>query len=111
MIKQLRHFENFHIILWLIKDSCWLFHFKVGGVIMVIPTIAMAFFIAYKTKDYMQLLLPNIAVCCWISANAVWMLGEFFDFNHIWYAFSFFLTGIVVIVFYFLKYRKHEDPV
>jgi uncharacterized membrane protein YoaK (UPF0700 family) len=110
MTKQLRHFENFHIILWLIKDSCWLMHYKVAGVIMVVPTVAMAIYIAYRTRKRMPLLLPNIAVCCWIFANATWMMGEFFDFNHVPFALSSFLAGIVVIAFYFLKYRKYDEP-
>ncbi|MES2781130.1 MAG: hypothetical protein V4651_14650 [Bacteroidota bacterium] len=98
-----------HIVLWLIKDTCWLLHFRIGGVIMAFPTIAMAIYIAVKTRKEMHLLLPNLSVCCWICANVVWMLGEFFDFNHIPYALSFFLSGIVCIAYYFIRYNKHPE--
>ena len=111
MTKQIRHFENFHIILWLIKDSCWLLHYKIAGVMMIIPTVGMALYIAYRTRAHMHLLLPNIAVCCWISANAVWMLGEFFDFNHVPFALALFLSGIVVIALYFIRYRNYGEPI
>jgi hypothetical protein len=111
MVKDIRNFENFHIVLWLIKDSCWLMHFKTGGVIMVIPTIAMAFYIAFKTRKIIHLLLPNLAVCCWINANAFWMLGEFFDFNHIPFSLTFFLSGIVIIAYHFIRYGKHQENI
>jgi hypothetical protein len=106
MLKHLRHIENFHIVLWLIKDSCWLVHFKTGGVVMVIPTIGMAVYLAVKTRKQMHLLLPNLSVCAWICANATWMLGEFFDFNHIPLALAFFLSGIAIITHYFIRYSK-----
>jgi hypothetical protein len=41
---KIRFIENFHIVLWLIKDSCWLVQFKIGGVIMIVPTIGMALY-------------------------------------------------------------------
>jgi hypothetical protein len=111
MLKHIRHLENIHIILWLIKDSCWLLHFKVGGVIMVIPTVFMAIYIAYKTRKTMNLFLPNLAVCCWIAANAIWMLGEFFDFYHVPFALTFFFLGLVVIAYYFSSYKQLENDV
>jgi hypothetical protein len=110
MMKQLRHFENFHIALWLIKDSCWLMHYKAAGVFMIVPTVLMALLIAVKTRHNIYLLLPNLAVCCWIFANAAWMLGEFYDFDHVPYALTFFLSGIVVIALYFIRYSRHEEP-
>lgn len=78
---------------------------------MVIPTIAMAIYIALKTRKQMHLLLPNLAVCCWINANAFWMLGEFFDFNHIPISLTFFLSGIAIIAYYFMRYSKHPDDI
>jgi hypothetical protein len=101
--------ENFHIVLWLVKDTCWLTHFKTGGVIMIIPTLFMAFYLAWKTRQSISVFLPNLAVCFWISANAVWMLGEFFDFNHVPYALASFLIGIVVISMYLFRYKTESD--
>jgi uncharacterized membrane protein YoaK (UPF0700 family) len=106
---KIRFIENFHIVLWLIKDSCWLVQFKIGGVIMIVPTIGMALYLAWKTRHEMELLLPNLAVCCWIFANAIWMLGEFFDFNHIPYALTSFCLGIIVITLYLLRYKTSSN--
>lgn len=78
---------------------------------MVIPTIAMAVYIALKTRKQIHLLLPNLAVCCWICANASWMLGEFFDFNHIPLALTFFLSGIAIIAYYFARYSNHPENI
>ena len=50
---------------------------KLLGVIMVVPTVAIAAIIVYvsrKTKD----IYLNLAVLCWILANSYWMCIEFF---------------------------------
>ncbi|MFM9007686.1 MAG: hypothetical protein ACKORE_03805 [Bacteroidota bacterium] len=30
-----RAYENFHIVLWLLKDTCWVSDFKTAGLIMI----------------------------------------------------------------------------
>ncbi len=102
-MKNIRQFENLHIILWLIKDSCWLMHFKTGGTIMVIPTILVAFHLAWKTRKNKKLFLPNLAVCLWICANATWMLGEFYGFSFQLPAISFFILGVIAIASFFIS--------
>lgn len=74
----IRKYENVHILLWLLKDLCWVCLWKTGGMIMIVPTVLMAFFITWKTRFDRTELLHNLAVCCWILANSVWMTGEFF---------------------------------
>jgi hypothetical protein len=78
MLKNLRDFENFHILLWLAKDVCWVTEFEIGGAIMVAPTLLLAMFITYKGRRDKADLFHNLAVVCWIAANSVWMLGEFY---------------------------------
>src|ERR1700751_3227024 len=73
----LRHFENLHIPLWLLKDTCWMMEWKTLGIVMIVPTVSVALYLAYKsqkTKDF----FINLAVLFWISANAYWMCCEFF---------------------------------
>jgi hypothetical protein len=108
---KIRLVENLHIILWLIKDTCWLLEFKIGGVIMIFPTVFVAIYLAWKTRHDMSLLLPNLSVCFWIFANVSWMLGEFFDFNHVPYALTSFSIGIVAISLYILRYRKQSQTI
>ena len=108
---KIRLLENLHIILWLVKDTCWLLQFKIGGIIMIFPTVFMAFYLAWKTRHDMSILLPNLAVCFWICANVVWMLGEFFDFNHIPYALASFSIGIVIISIYIIRYHDHSETI
>lgn len=108
---KIRLVENLHIILWLIKDTCWLLEFKIGGIIMIIPTVFVALYLAWKTRYEMSLLLPNLAVCFWIFANVSWMLGEFFDFNHVPYALTSFSIGIVAISLYILRYRQPSESI
>jgi uncharacterized membrane protein YoaK (UPF0700 family) len=107
-MRDFRLIENFHIVLWLIKDTCWLLQFKTGGVIMIVPTVGLALYLALKTRKSLNAFLPNLAVCFWIIANGIWMMGEFFDFNHIPFACTSFMLGIVSISLYLLRYR---DPV
>ncbi|MBK8339789.1 MAG: hypothetical protein IPK99_07230 [Flavobacteriales bacterium] len=69
--------ENFHIVLWLVKDSCWVLNWKWLGIAMVIPTVGMALYIAWKHRADRYEFLHALATVFWISANSTWMVGEF----------------------------------
>jgi hypothetical protein len=77
-LKQLQEYENLHIFLWLLKDACWLTVWKTGGLIMAVPTIIVALHLTWLKRHNINEFLHNIAVCNWIIANTIWMLGEFF---------------------------------
>lgn len=97
-----RKSENFHILLWLLKDLCWVMDFEVMGLIMIVPTIAVAVYITVLARKTYSELLHNLAVVCWICANSVWMIGEFFyrDTTRP-IATVFFVTGLLVIAYYY----------
>jgi hypothetical protein len=103
----LRHYENLHIPLWLLKDTCWMLEWKVLGITMIIPTVSVAMYLAYKSlreKDF----FINLAVLFWICANAYWMCCEFF--NHVELKFyagiPFFLGMICAALFYLSKNKQ-----
>ncbi|MBI2968851.1 MAG: hypothetical protein HYY40_13710 [Bacteroidetes bacterium] len=75
-LKDPGRFENIHIPLWLMKDTCWLLEWKVLGVFMIAPTLLVAVYIAVKTWHVNSFWI-NLAVCCWIVANSWWMICEF----------------------------------
>ncbi|MFD2163178.1 hypothetical protein ACFSJU_12300 [Paradesertivirga mongoliensis] len=109
-MKSVRKVENIHIFLWLLKDSCWVMDFQKLGVFMIMPTVLVAFFITYRTRSIKTELFHNIAVCCWVLANSVWMIGEFFyDDTTRPYATAFFVTGVLVMTYYYLF--LHFKPV
>lgn len=95
--------ENVHILLWLIKDTCWVLNFKWLGMIMIIPTITVAVIIAIRTFNRFSDFMHNCAICCWITANGIWMTGEFF-FNDSLRpeALVFFIAGLFCIIYYYL---------
>lgn len=98
----IREYENLHIALWLLKDTCWVMLFKIPALCMIIPTILVAIYIAWHSRKELSDLWHNIAICCWICANSTWMIGEFFfDDTLRPYAIIFFLTGISSILFYY----------
>ena len=91
--------------MWLLKDICWMMHYKTVGLIIFIPTIILALFlcmITFKTSHF----LPNIAVSCWIGANGTWMLGEFFVFDYKPLSLLLFMSGTLTIAAYFLIKQK-----
>lgn len=106
-MKSIREYENLHIVFWLIKDTCWVSDFKIAGLIMVIPTVIMAFYIAWKSRLEQADLFHNLAVCCWILANCVWMIGEFYyeDGTRL-YAKIFFVLGLLFIGYYYMVVKK-----
>lgn len=103
-----RWIENAHILLWLIKDTCWALEFKPGGIFMIVPTIGVAFYITWQGRRVRAELFHNLAVCLWILANSIWMLGEFFNHETRPYAAGLFITGLVVLAVYYLFYFRKD---
>ena len=68
--------DNMHVLLWLIKDTCWLLEWRALGTFMIAPTIAVAVMLAFRSRGD-RLFWINLAICFWISANAYWMVCEF----------------------------------
>lgn len=103
MFKDLRKYENLHIALWLLKDTCWVMDWKFAGMVMIVPTVLVAVHIAWRSRKNMADLFHNIAVCSWICANGTWMTGEFFfDDATRPIATIFFAIGLLVITVYYI---------
>jgi hypothetical protein len=103
MQQKIRHWENIHIPLWLMKDTCWMLEWRVLGITMIFPTIFVAIYLAWKTRRETEFLI-NLAICFWISANAYWMLCEFFkhvDLKN--YAGFPFVAGLVCVGLFYGK--------
>jgi len=112
-----RKLENLHIVFWLMKDISWCLIWKVLGIAMVIPTLSVAIFIAYRTRQMKSELAHNLAIVFWITANSYWMFSEFFGFDtiHIWGGYEGkhlamipFLTGAFILLYYYLVQRRRE---
>jgi len=100
--KDIREYENLHILMWLLKDTCWVMLWEIGGLIMIIPTIAVAIHITWLRRNFKSDLYHNLAVCFWISANSVWMIGEFFYGDALRpVATAFFLAGLFTVGIYY----------
>lgn len=106
-----RKMENMHIVFWLLKDVAWCMIWKPLGLAMVVPTLAIAIVIAWRTRELASELAHNLAIVFWISANAYWMISEFFHFDavHIWGPFEGkhmalipFTIGISILAWYYL---------
>ncbi len=116
-----RRIENMHIIFWLFKDISWCMEFKTLGVIMVVPTLAIAVWIAIKNRQYVSELCHNLAVVFWITANSFWMISEFFGFDETKILFGLtgkqsamipFCIGLLFLVYYYLIWRpRHKNVV
>jgi hypothetical protein len=103
MSSYIRRYENFHIFLWLLKDVCWLLDFHIGGMIMIVPTVLAAFHITYISRSMRIDFMHNIAVTCWIIANGIWMVGEFYYNDGTRpYALVFFALGLLIVGTYYL---------
>lgn len=101
--KRFRKIENFHIILWLIKDMSWAMVWKPLGLFMILPTVSVALLITWQTRMQKAELYHNLAVDFWIFANCYWMITEFMnrdDLRH--YTIVPFSIGIVFIAIYYI---------
>ena len=75
---RIRATENLHILLWLIKDTCWVQEYRLMGVCMIVPTIAVAIFLTIRTRLVKEEFIHNLAIVFWLCANSIWMIGEFY---------------------------------
>jgi len=112
-----RRLENLHIVFWLFKDISWCMLWRELGIAMVIPTLAVAIYISYRTRSIKSELAHNLAVAFWISANSYWMVSEFYGFDetrivgpyegkHL--AMIPFMIGVLILAWYYLIQRKKE---
>src|ERR1035437_8887860 len=105
-MRKIRHYENLHIPLWLLKDTCWMLQWRALGIAMIIPTISVAIIITIKSwheKD--DEFWINLAVVFWISGNSYWMLCEFFHHEEIKNYAGFPFVAGMISVGYFYKIR------
>lgn len=99
---RLRSFENLHIVLWLLKDTCWVLDYKIPGMVMIVPTVTVALYITWLSRASSAELAHNLAVVCWICANSIWMVGEFFYNDTLRpVATVFFVLGLVMVAVYY----------
>jgi hypothetical protein len=116
-----RKMENLHIVFWLFKDISWCMVWRPLGIVMIVPTLAIAVWIAFKNKKFMSEVCHNFAIVFWISANSFWMISEFFKFDDIIILFGLtgkqtamipFCIGLLFLAFYYLIWRpRHKDTV
>ena len=87
---RIRKMENMHIAFWLMKDISWCMLWKELGITMIVPTLSVAIWIAWKNRHIKSELAHNLAVVLWISANAYWMISDFFYFDtmNVWRDFT-----------------------
>ena len=112
-----RKLENLHIVFWLFKDISWCMIWKELGILMIIPTLSVAIYIAYRTREIRSELAHNLAVAFWISANSYWMISEFFGFDeaHVFGGYEGkhvamipFVIGVIILAWYYLFQRPKE---
>lgn len=70
---------------------------------MIAPTLFVAIKICWDTRKHLADLVHNAAVCFWIGANIVWMLGEFYlNDGTRGIAKVFFYCGMALLAAYYL---------
>lgn len=107
-LPETRHWENMHIPLWLLKDTCWMMEWRWLGVCMIVPTVLMALYILYKSKGHNEFYV-NLAICFWIAANSYWMCAEFFGYADLKsYAGIPFVLGMISVSIYYIRYSKNK---
>lgn len=104
MTPAIRKIENVHIGFWLLKDIGWIQDFHILGIAMVIPTLLIAIWLTWHTRRDAEECAHGAAVVCWITANAIWMVGEFF-YNDTTrpIASIFFAIGVVILAWHYIR--------
>jgi hypothetical protein len=86
LFRSWREYENVHILFWIGKDCFWCWYVNYMWVLFWIPTLFVAFdfcLVSLRGKNMIIDHAHYISQLLWVSANAVWGLGEFwFSVNH-----------------------------
>ncbi len=91
---------------------------KVLGLTMIVPTLLISIIIAWRTRNMKSELAHNVAITFWISANSLWMISEFFEFDTMPICGSFegkhlalipFFIGILILANYYLFQKRKEE--
>ena len=116
-----RKMENLHIVFWLFKDISWCMIWRPLGITMIFPTLIIAIVIAIRTRQYVSEVCHNVAIVFWITANAYWMISEFFHFDDLivyhtitykYLAIIPFGIGILILGYYYLLWKPmHKNVV
>lgn len=101
---KLKKLENLHVTFWLLKDTSWCQHWIYFGLLIAVPTLFLSLYLAWQSRKDASDFIHNLAVCLWICANIVWMVGEFFfDDGTRGIAKGFFYAGIALIAVYYTR--------
>ena len=109
-----RKMENLHIVFWLFKDISWCMIWRPLGIAMIFPTLIIAIVISFRTRQYVSEVCHNVAIVFWITANAYWMISEFFHFDtaivygditYKYLAIIPFSIGIIILTYYYLVWK------
>ncbi len=112
-----RKMENLHIVFWIIKDMSWCMGWTYLGITMIIPTLLVAVFIAWRTRQIHSELAHNLAVAFWICANSTWMIMEFINKDATLFfgvltgkqlSMIPFAIGSLILIYYYLIQRPRE---
>ena len=112
-----RKMENMHIIFWLLKDVSWCMIWKPLGIAMIFPTLIIAIIIAWRTRELASELAHNLAIIFWITANAYWMISEFFGFDQVRLLYGIegkyiatipFSIGVLILAYYYIFQKPKE---
>jgi hypothetical protein len=92
---------------------------KTLGIVMIFPTLILSIIILWRTRQLTSEWAHNLAVTFWISANAYWMVSEFFGFDTVvvWQGITGkhlamipFSVGVLILAWYYL-FKRTKEPV
>lgn len=101
--------EYTHVLLWLVKDMCWAMHWTLFGSIMVVPTVLAAYIITWLQRKRAVVLVHNLAISFWITANSLWMQAEFYEKEDVlkpWAVVGFGIGLAILVGWYILRGLK-----
>jgi hypothetical protein len=78
---------------------------------MIIPTLSVAVYIAWRSRHIVAEVTHNIAITLWIAANSMWMISEFFKVDEKVkpYCIIPFSLGLLILFYYYLVYAPRKS--
>lgn len=98
---------SIHLLLWLIKDTVWLWSFDHLALFMIVPTIGYTCYLLYLNIKDKKIFILYLANLFWLLGNSSWIVNDFvFENKYNIVSYLFFIIGIIIAFFHIIKLKN-----
>lgn len=68
--------DGLNSAMWFLMDGCYLFEWKTGAYLLILPVILSAIFSLFSGEKRADVFFATLALNIWILMNCFWLVGD-----------------------------------